>query len=747
MKAGKLTARYWALVAISAMGPVHAEIVPAGTNDMTATLAEAIDACRDGGTVELAEGEYHFYAENARSMEFFVSNHDQTRPRLVQVAVENAKDLALKGLGRGARLIFHGVSTGILVMDSARVRLENLELDWEASPIGEARIAGFEPDGRPRLEFRVRGSDGFGNAQMLWDGRTHAIKPGTGDVFDLAQAETGDTISFRTWERPAPAICLYRAENVVFENVVIHAAHGMGLLAQRSADIAWRFGGVYPREGCFCSTKADATHFSNCKGLVSVTGARFEGMMDDAINIHATCLRIEEKLDGNRWRCRYMHEQAYGFEVFAPGETLRFIRARTLENGPVAKVVAVTAEDERTVVLSLDREVAGFGPGDAVENADWQPAVEFNCNTVRNNRARAALFTTSGRVVARGNMFDHVSGSAILLAGDASNWYESGACADVEISGNRFIDCLTSPYQFCNAVITVAPSVPDLEAQRAPYHRNLRIFGNVFASPGAKLWDAVSADEVEWRDNLVLQPEAGDELGRDVAFILKYAPPQDCPIPGDYVTNNCRLAQLARQTAIESYPDDIYLDYVLPYSVIREGRDDWRGEFRERFLPLVDGCTNAYEAAVKLDRTVWDMLNVHYNVKRDRARQSPRHSMRIGMASCTGISIILIDICRALGIPARLVGCNWTTIPGNHSWVEVWSEGRWRVLASGEKEREDDIWFLEYAAQADASRPDKRIYASRWSPSPEGTRFWRTWEYPQGVSDVPADDVTGTYRK
>ena len=236
-----------------------------------------------------------------------------------------------------------------------------------------------------------------------------------------------------------------------------------------------------------------------------------------------------------------------------------------------------------------------------------------------------------------------------------------------------------------------------------------------------------------------------DTLQRDVEFLLRYAPPQDLPLSGEYVTNNCVLAAVARETALERYPDEIYLDYVLPYSVIREGCDDWRGEFRERFAPLIADCTNSYDAAVTLDRRIWDIIGVHYNTKRDKARQSPRHSMRIGMASCTGISIILIDACRALGIPARLVGCNWTTIPGNHSWVEIWSGGRWRVLASGEKEREDNIWFLAYAVQADASRADRRIYASRWSQSPKGTLFWQTWEHPQRVSDVPADDVTSRY--
>ena len=241
--------------------------------------------------------------------------------------------------------------------------------------------------------------------------------------------------------------------------------------------------------------------------------------------------------------------------------------------------------------------------------------------------------------------------------------------------------------------------------------------------------------------------EVSDSFQRDFDFIMKYAPPQDLPLPSEYVTNNCLLAAAARKSAFEKYPDEIYLEYVLPYSVIREGRDDWRSEFRERFQPIVAAATNAYDAAVRLDRTIWDIINVHYDVRRDQARQSPRHSMRIHMASCTGISIILIDACRALGIPARLVGCCWTTIPGNHSWVEVWCNGGWHVLASGEKEREDNIWFLEYAYQADASRPDRRIYASRWSPSANGTLFWLTWDIPQCFSDVPADDVTDRYTK
>ena len=38
---------------------------------------------------------------------------------------------------------------------------------------------------------------------------------------------------------------------------------------------------------------------------------------------------------------------------------------------------------------------------------------------------------------------------------------------------------------------------------------------------------------------------------------------------------------------------------------------------------------------------------------RKRNNQSPQESIEQGKATCTGLSIILVDACRAVGIPAR----------------------------------------------------------------------------------------------
>ena len=77
-----------------------------------------------------------------------------------------------------------------------------------------------------------------------------------------------------------------------------------------------------------------------------------------------------------------------------------------------------------------------------------------------------------------------------------------------------------------------------------------------------------------------------------------------------------------------------------------------------------------------LNRSVFPKLKVSYSTQRKKPHQSPSESIEQGKASCTGLSIILSDACRSVGIPARLVGTPlWTNNSGNHTWVEIWDDG------------------------------------------------------------------------
>jgi hypothetical protein len=194
-------------------------------------------------------------------------------------------------------------------------------------------------------------------------------------------------------------------------------------------------------------------------------------------------------------------------------------------------------------------------------------------------------------------------------------------------------------------------------------------------------------------------------------------------LKADYLVCNTALAFEAKAKAPwgAQIPDDIFFNYLLPYSAIGEDVDDWRADFRARFLPVIDGIQKPGEAAHKINTLLWKMLDVVYSPKREKPDQSPYHSMRIKMASCTGLSILLIDACRSVGIPARFVGCLWAHKPGNHSWVEVWQEGTWYHLGAFDGAGMNEAWFNNDVVFNRANDPQYAIFAYAWLPAESST--------------------------
>jgi len=99
------------------------------------------------------------------------------------------------------------------------------------------------------------------------------------------------------------------------------------------------------------------------------------------------------------------------------------------------------------------------------------------------------------------NLFSS-SGSAILIAGDANYWYESGGVKDVLIRDNIFTDeCLTSMYQFCEGVISVYPEIPEPDPSKPCFHRNIRVENNQFNLFDYPVLYARSVDNLSFTGN------------------------------------------------------------------------------------------------------------------------------------------------------------------------------------------------------------------------------------------------------
>ena len=330
----------------------------------------------------------------------------------------------------------------------------------------------------------------------------------------------GTTVAMRIWSRPTPGIFLSENRNTLINNVKVHYAEGMGLLAQLCDNLTLEGFGICLKgdnDPRYFTTQADATHFSGCKGKIISRNGLYEGMMDDAINVHGTYLKVVKQIDNHTLVGRYMHSQSWGFKWGEAGDSVQFVRSKTMEiTGRPNRITAIVPFDRKQVAGAREFKITfrdaidptisaqeGFG----IENLTWTPEVEFSGNTIRNNRARGTLFSTPQKVVVENNLFDHTSGAAILLCGDCNGWYETGACRDVLIRKNRFINALTNQFQFTNAIISIYPEIPDLEGQKLFFHGgkegSILIEANEFDTFDAPILYAKSVDGLIFRNNII----------------------------------------------------------------------------------------------------------------------------------------------------------------------------------------------------------------------------------------------------
>lgn len=229
-------------------------------------------------------------------------------------------------------------------------------------------------------------------------------------------------------------------------------------------------------------------------------------------------------------------------------------------------------------------------------------------------------------------------------------------------------------------------------------------------------------------------------------FLLTYMPEHDLKsLSSDFLVEHVAYAYKAWQESPwkAEVPKDIFLNNILPHVSINERRDAWRKSFYERFKPMVEGITSPGLAAARLNQKIFPLLGVKYSTKRKKADQSPFETMESGLASCTGLSILLIDACRAVGIPARFVGTPlWSDGSGNHSWIEVWDNG-WHFTGAAEPAGDnlDQAWFIGRAAKADRENRRHAIYAVSYQSTPQP--FPMVWK--RGADFVSSVNVTDRY--
>lgn len=507
----------------------------------------------DSVIIRFQKGTYNFYEKGAAEREYYISNHDQDNPKKVGMPLEKLKSLTLDG--GGASFVFHGRMLPVSLLHSSNCSLKDFSIDFKNPHIAQVEIVRNDPKlgitFKPAswVNYRVSKDsifEAYGDGWTVrhswgipFEKETRRIVYNAGDrgcntkgsfITDDGYVQapfwkdetltSGTVFVMRGWGRPTPGIFLSHNVNTTLTNIKVHYAEGMGLLAQLCENISLDKFNVCLKgndDARYFTTQADATHFSGCKGKIISVNGLYEGMMDDAINVHGTYLKVIKKLDNQTLIARYMHDQSWGFDWGFLGDEVQFIASKTMELiGGKNQIKLIKPVDKASVSGAREFEITFEEPlpdgvdeniDCGIENLTWTPEVYFAGNIIRNNRARGSLFSTPKKTVVENNLFDHTSGTAILLCGDCNGWFETGACREVIIRNNKFVNALTSMFQFTNAVISIYPEIPDLDHQVHYFHGGkkgaIQIVDNEFDIFDAPVLYAKSVDGLVFRNNII----------------------------------------------------------------------------------------------------------------------------------------------------------------------------------------------------------------------------------------------------
>lgn len=526
---------------------------PADGADAVPLLRQALSDCRAKGQTKLAlrPGAWNLHPEKAAGMYRHISNHDAGYRR-VAIHLDGVAGFELDG--RGATLLCHGVMVPIAVDASTNVVIRNLAIDWDKpfhleGAVREVGTDSFDVEFLPACGVELREGRLYGGVAELYFGElmdpgqarqdfqwnywvdpvttaAAAVQPRLGlwnaklktfaeitgvssNRFRFRNAHTvlpaaGSVMVCKGMNRPnrlAPAIHLASVDGVTVENVTIHHAGGMGVIAEDCTDPVLRNVRVARKEGAasLITTTADATHFVGCRGTVRVEGCLFENMLDDSCNVHGVYAIAEGLVAPDRLAVSFSHFQQLGTAFARPGDRLRLMARDTLLGYADCAARAIERVNEDYYVLTLDRPIAGeYRTNSSVENVTTRPETVYRGNTVRNNRARGILVTSGAKVTIEDNRFERSSMMAVLVEGDNEFWYESGGVEDVTIRGNTFVGhSPTAP------LFRLAPMQPKETRRLPPYHRNIRIVDNTIEAASPLLIDARRVSGLEFASNTV----------------------------------------------------------------------------------------------------------------------------------------------------------------------------------------------------------------------------------------------------
>jgi len=517
-------------------------------------IQKAIAVCKSKSNpvLLLPGGRIDIWPDGAVKREIYISNctEDDQQSKIKNIAFffEGCNNITLEG--NNTLVVLHGKMVSFVLLNSKNIRIRNIAFDYERPTMSELTIrsvigsvveADIHPDSKYLIDnghivFYGEGWKTNAWHAILLDPEKNILRYSTFKPFNESKAvqmsaghvpfegdfskhnfHPGEVLTIRDPYRDNCGAFINLSKDIQLDNVKMHYMHGLGIVSQFSENISLLKVVVAPREnsGRIIASFADCFHFSGCKGQITIDSCFTSGAHDDPVNVHGTHLQITQIDATKRITVRFMHHQTYGFEAFFAGDSIAFINPKTLMSIGLAKLKSAKLINLREMEIELEGAFpANINVGACIENLTWTPEVTIRNSRFERTNTRGLLLTTRRKILIENNVFYRTGMFPILIADDASSWFESGAVQDVTIQNNVFEEC---GHNSGSGAIAIAPENHELIGGNM-VHRNIRILNNRFKVYNDEVLSARSVDNLIFAGNKIIHSDLM-EKGKSQAAI------------------------------------------------------------------------------------------------------------------------------------------------------------------------------------------------------------------------------------
>jgi hypothetical protein len=504
--------------------------------DATITVRNAIQKLRakKGNKLILEKGEYHFWPKMAEEKYLYISNNDHS---LKSIAFDLSGLENVEVDGSGSTFIFHGYISPFLLEKSKNITVKNLSFDYARTFHSEGKIVNAYKDSLDlsfskdfpysvdnyRLNFKDKENNSYPFGHLLeFDAVKKEVAPFALDYIngvenliakqitpDLVRiylpglkGNVGNILVFESKNRLVPGIMISDSENISISHVTAYHAGGMGVIAQKSKNIFLDNFNVKAGEGRMVSLTADATHFANCSGKISIQNCVLQNQMDDAGNIHGVYAQIDSIKSDKEIIIKLAHFQQQGVDYFAVNDSVEFVIPKYLETYAKNSIVSLERINKTYIKVIFKNPLSSnVKAGDNLGVLSDSPDVIIKNCTIQKNRARGFLIGTKGKVLIENNYF-HTWWGAIDLYANGTDWFEQGGVADLTIKGNIFDNC-NYGLNVGLGVIIVLANMEFNPANPTYYNKNILIVNNTFKVFNPNILNMKSVDGLTFRKNKI----------------------------------------------------------------------------------------------------------------------------------------------------------------------------------------------------------------------------------------------------